>query len=186
MDLQTVSLYSNLAISFPYRIFCVLCTCSLSSGVDPLLFFLLLFFYCSFLLNAIFTPPARYVKLINYFSKLLLVLMCVECEDSTKSMTTLYWQASKSTWPQYVTSRVKAVHELGEWTRNFVFTDQSPSDLGCNAIKAEWAIVKGTRIACRWSILVRSTWCHRNRTSCRGSYPKNEGASALGTRQGRG
>ena len=48
------SLFKLFHFSFLYHIFCALCTCSLSSGIKPLLLILLLFFYCSFLhINAI-------------------------------------------------------------------------------------------------------------------------------------
>ena len=59
------TLYSNSTISFLCRILCVPCTCSLFSGIEPLLQFPRLFFYCSFLLSALFTLPARLCELLH-------------------------------------------------------------------------------------------------------------------------
>ena len=50
------------------------------------------------------------------------------------SSTVLYWLANRGTWSKYVRNRVKAIHDLGNFTWHYVPTDQNPSDLGTRGV----------------------------------------------------
>ena len=74
-------------------------------------------------------------KLLSHVNRALSSLdILKENQLWSDSSTVLYWLANRGTWSKYVRNRVKAIHDLGNFTWHYVPTDQNPSDLGTRGV----------------------------------------------------